>query len=82
MSDFQNYLVAPKMPCWGQMYDGGGVRLKVTYLSGKSDEIMLDSYCHSLAKARAIELAWEARNQAYEALSFQGEHFNDSLILE
>jgi hypothetical protein len=82
MSDVQNYLVAPKMPCLGQMYDGGGVRLKVKYLSGKSDEIMLDSHCHSVAKARAIKLAWEARNQVYEALSFQGEHYNHSLTLE
>ena len=79
ITDVENYLVEPKIPCRGRMYDGGGVTLEVVLASGHRREVCLNSWCHSIAKQSAIEATWTARKKVYKAVHFSGEHFVDEL---
>lgn len=79
ITDSNNYLLEPKVPCRGTMYDGGGVTLEVVMLSGHRREVSLNSFCHSIAKQSAIEATWTAREKVYKAAHFSGEHFVDEL---
>ena len=79
ITDPENYLVGSKIPCRGRMYDAGGVSLEVTTSSGEHREISLDSFCHSIAKDRAITMTWDARQEVFKAADFSGEHFVDEL---
>ncbi len=78
-SDLQSYLVEPKIPCHGTMYDGGGVTLEIVMVSGERREVALDSSCHSIAKQTAIDAAWAARQSVFKRAHFTEDHYVDEL---
>lgn len=79
LTDMENYLVAPKIPCRGIMQDGGGADLEVENDVGETYQIALSSFCHSIAKQQAIKATSNAREKVFEATNFAGEHFVDEL---
>lgn len=82
VTDVQNYLVAPKMPCRAKLYDGGGVNLEVENDKGETYEVALNSFCHSIAMEEAIQATWDARGQVFAAANFSGDHFVDELATD
>tara|TARA_R100001129_G_C5249063_1_gene227753 strand:+ start:152 stop:880 length:729 start_codon:yes stop_codon:yes gene_type:complete len=78
-SDLQSYLLEPKIPCHGAMYDGGGVTLEIVMVSGERREVALDSACHSVAKQTAIDTAWDARQSVFKHAHFTEDHYVDEL---
>ena len=74
LEEGEPFLLEPRIPCRGTLYDGGGVELKIENSTG-TEIIWLESGCHSIAKEQAINLTWEARMRVFEAAGFTDEHF-------